>query len=98
MLLAYKTYNHLCKLQRSTCFLEHRSDESTEDDYDTDTAECAGESCSDHVRNIRKRDSYNNSEYERDAHESNKWMQLEFADRHDHYDNSDYERNNQTNT
>jgi len=103
--LADEMDDHVRKLDRCTGFLEQGADQGAEDDDDTNAGECAGETGPDDIgdaegcfvanRLVDQGHTGNQAEDQRDAHDRQEGMDLEFGNCEDHDDDGDNEGDEQ---
>ena len=80
VLLAHQGDDHVGQLQGSAGLFQNRADEGAQDDDDTDGGESAREARADDAGDLGERDTGQDGQHERDAHDRQEGMDLQLGD------------------
>ena len=94
ILLTNQFNNHISQFECSTCLLQNRADQSTQNNNDTNRRECAGETSTDDIRDFTQRDACQQRQNQRNTHNREERMNLILGDCNDHCNDCQDEYNN----
>ena len=98
ILFTHQFDHQVSQLQGGTGLFKHRADEGAEDNDNTNGGEGSGEARTDDARNILQRNTGNNGEQQRNAHDRQERMNLQLGDEKDHQDDRDDKRDDKRKT